>query len=68
MNIRTFGIFGLFLEKSGLQLLIAVLNTGNTKFKIDTRCEPSNPNQVHLQRGAYQTKALDGSIKNHIHT
>ena len=34
----------------------------------DTRCEPSNPNQVHLQRGAYQMKALDGSIKNHIHT
>ena len=32
MNIRTFGIPGIFFEKSGLQLLIAVLNTGNTKF------------------------------------
>jgi hypothetical protein len=35
---------------------------------MDTLCEPSNPNHVHLQRGAYQTKALDGSFKNHIHT
>ena len=55
-------------KKSGLQLLIAVLNTVNTIFKIDTRCEPSNPNQVQLQRGAYQTKALDESVKNHIPT
>ena len=46
-------------KKSGLQLLIAALSTGNKKCKRDARCEPSSPNQVHLQRGAYQTKALN---------
>ena len=55
-------------KKSGLQRLMPSSITGNTQFRRDTRCEPSNPNQVHLQRGAYQTKALDRSFKNHMHT
>ena len=68
MDIRTCVILLVFLNKIGPSRLIAVLNTGKTKLKRDTRCEPSIANQVHLKRGAYQTKALDRSFKNYTHT
>jgi hypothetical protein len=50
-------------RKWGLQPIMDAPSKENKKCKRDTRCKPSNPNQVHLQRGAYQTKPLDGSIK-----
>ena len=59
----TCGILVVFLDKIGPSTPHRRPYIGNKKCKIETQCEPSNPNQVHLQWGVYQTKALNETVK-----